>query len=227
MNATPETTPSPSTSTVTTDPNAAGTSSTTAENVGVEPESPAARTHRATKVVQRYTYWSIGVGVIPFPVVDLVAITGVQIKMIKDVADIYGVKFSENRVKSIVGSLLTTIGGVTLAQALAGSIFKLIPGVGSLASLITMPVIAGAFTLAIGRVFVMHFEAGGTLLDFDPDKMRAYFKAEFERAREVVVRMKESGGAQSVSFDDVPAKGKPAAPTYRPTPPNLSGTPTR
>ncbi len=225
MNATPETAaPSPSTSSVTTDPNAAGTSSTTAESVGIELESPTDRTHRATKVVQRYTYWAIGVRVIPFPIVDLVAITGVQIKMIKDVAEIYGVKFSEHRVKSIVGSLMTAVGGVTLAQGLAGSIFKLIPGVGSLASLVTMPVIAGAFTMAIGRVFIMHFEAGGTLLDFDPDKMSAYFKAEFQR--EIIVRKKDPGAAaQSAPFADVAAK--PPTPSYRPTPPNLGGTPPR
>jgi hypothetical protein len=30
---------------------------------------------------------------------------------------------------------------------------------------------------------VQHFEAGGTLLDFDPEKMKSYFEAEFHKAR--------------------------------------------
>jgi hypothetical protein len=35
----------------------------------------------------------------------------------------------------------------------------------------------------MGRVFSQHFEAGGTLLDFDADKLRSHFKTEFEAAK--------------------------------------------
>ena len=27
----------------------------------------------------------------------------------------------------------------------------------------------------MGKVFIQHFESGGTFLDFDPDKVRSYF----------------------------------------------------
>jgi hypothetical protein len=45
-----------------------------------------------------------------------------------------------------------------------------------------MPGFAAAVTWAMGRVFIQHFETGGTLLDFNAEKMRDYFKSEFEAA---------------------------------------------
>ena len=63
------------------------------------------------------------------------------------------------------------------------SLVKLVPIFGSTLGFISIPVLAGAFTHAWGQVLVLHFEAGGTLLDFDAAKMRAYFKQEFEKAK--------------------------------------------
>jgi hypothetical protein len=35
----------------------------------------------------------------------------------------------------------------------------------------------------------MHFESGGSLLDFDPQKTRSYFRTELDRSRQVVAEM--------------------------------------
>ena len=48
----------------------------------------------------------------------------------------------------------------------------------------SMPVFAGATTLAIGKIFMQHFESGGTFLDFEPAKVRAYFRQEFEASQD-------------------------------------------
>jgi ELWxxDGT repeat protein len=55
--------------------------------------------------------------------------------------------------------------------------------VGTYVGFVALPSTYAAVTYAIGRVFVTHFEAGGTFLDFDPNKTREYFKAEFEKAK--------------------------------------------
>jgi len=39
-----------------------------------------------------------------------------------------------------------------------------------------LPGMAAAATYAMGRVFVMHFESGGTFLDLDPAKAEAHFR---------------------------------------------------
>ena len=46
-----------------------------------------------------------------------------------------------------------------------------------------MPALSLAATQALGRVFAQHFETGGTLLDFDVETMRDYFRKEFEAAK--------------------------------------------
>ena len=46
-----------------------------------------------------------------------------------------------------------------------------------------MPAVNGAFSYAVGRVFIRHFESGGTFLDFDADKVRGYFNEQFREGK--------------------------------------------
>ena len=55
----------------------------------------------------------------------------------------------------------------------------------------SVSIVSGAFTLATGRVFTMHFESGGTVLDFDAGAMRAYFEDEFARAKRTVADLRK------------------------------------
>ena len=54
----------------------------------------------------------------------------------------------------------------------------------------------GAAQDAAGGVFVQHFESGGTLLDFDAKKMRAYFSSKLEEGNGVAANLK-SGETQT------------------------------
>jgi uncharacterized protein (DUF697 family) len=140
------------------------------------------RIEKANALIRRYSYWSAGFGLIPLPVVDLAIITGTQIKMVRDLSLLYGREFSEDRVRAAIGSLV----GAALPIAVgAGTVsaLKTVPVLGQIAGTLALPALALASTVAVGRVFVQHFEAGGTLLDFDPEKMKAYFEAEFNKAK--------------------------------------------
>jgi uncharacterized protein (DUF697 family) len=136
----------------------------------------------AKETVKRYMYWSMGAGLIPLPVVDLAAVTAIQLKMISDLAKQYGQKFSRDSGKAVLGSLL---GGTVPAVAgpVAASALKGLPVIGQAVGAAAMPGVAGASTYAVGKVFIQHFESGGTMLDFDPDRVRAYYAQEFEKAR--------------------------------------------
>ena len=46
--------------------------------------------------------------------------------------------------------------------------------------------LTGASTYAVGRVFIQHFESGGTFLTLDPDKVKAHYRAEFERGEQLM-----------------------------------------
>ena len=136
-------------------------------------------------LVKKYMWWSMGAGLIPVPFVDIAAVSGVQLKMIKDISDIYGIKFSENKGKSIVSALLGSIVPNSLARGGVGSILKMIPVVGTVMGGISMSLFSGASTYAIGKAFIQHFESGGTFLNFDPVKVKDYFFSKFEEGKKV------------------------------------------
>lgn len=167
--------------------------STPAGSPVVAPESKATvatdltvRLTKAQEITRRHVLWALGAGVVPFPIVDVVAVMAVHVKMLKEFSDLYGVEWKEGVAKKLLGNLLSSIGIVGLGSAIGGSLAKLIPAIGSTLGIISVPIVAGMSTHAVGRIFTLHFEAGGTLLDFDPQKMRAYFKQEFEKAKETV-----------------------------------------
>ena len=136
------------------------------------------------KIIRRNMYYAMGAGVVPIPVFDLAAITGLQMKMLYQFSHVYDVSFPKNLIRSTLASLIGGIGAIPLAGIIAGSVIKAIPGIGNVASVLTLPVTAGAITYAIGKIFVMHFESGGTFLTFNAKKMKEYFSELYEEGKE-------------------------------------------
>lgn len=137
------------------------------------------RVAKATEIVKRNMLWSAGAGVLPVPMLELVAITAVEVKLIKELAEHYKIPFRNDLAKAAVLSLVGSLGSVTLGKMIAFSSMRAIPVFGQLVALVAVPGMAAAITYAIGKVFIAHFEAGGTLLDFNPSSMRDYFRAQY------------------------------------------------
>ena len=134
-----------------------------------------ARRAQAAKLVERFALWSGAAGLLPIPFVDLAAVGGLQLQMLRRISQIYDVAFSENRGKAVVaslaGSMLPASGAIG-----AASLMKSIPIVGTTVSSLTMPAFSMGATYAIGIAFIQHFSSGGTLLDFDPPDYREFIK---------------------------------------------------
>ena len=142
------------------------------------------RDEAASKLVDRFSLWSGAAGLIPLPIVDIVAVGGVQLEMLRRLSDIYGVPFIENRGKSIIASLAGSVLPASTATTTAmgvTSALKSIPGIGTAISAFTMPVFSAGATYVIGKVFIQHFASGGTLLDFNPPDYREFIKAQKEK----------------------------------------------
>jgi uncharacterized protein (DUF697 family) len=120
----------------------------------------------------------------------MIAITVVDIKMLKELSALYEVPFKEDQVKNIVASLLAGLGAPTLGMALTVSLVKAIPVIGVMSAFVAIPGLAAAFTYAVGKIFVQHFASGGTFLDFDPKKVREHFAREFEEGKIVATKVK-------------------------------------
>ncbi|MEO1624798.1 MAG: DUF697 domain-containing protein [Bacteroidota bacterium] len=145
------------------------------------------RSKHADTIIRNHVIWSMGAGLIPVLIADIFAVSALQLDMIRQMAKIYDVDFQETQGKAIVTSLT----GSTLARIGAGSLIKLIPGVGSLLGGVTVSVFAGASTYALGEVFKQHFNSGGTILDFDPDRLRKYYTEKFEKGKKVADELKK------------------------------------
>lgn len=148
------------------------------------------RQEQAEKLSKSHILWSMGCGLIPVPLVDLAGIMAVQVRLVAKMSEIYGVSYSEHRVKNIVAPLVTSVGVVPIGAGIMGSLVKSIPLVGTLVGVASMPVVAGATTYAISKVFTSHFEAGGTLLDFNPQKMKAFYAEMFDEGKKVAQDLK-------------------------------------
>ena len=153
---------------------------------GGAPTTDAQRDELASQVVDRFSLWSGAAGLIPVPLVDVAAVGGVQLQMLRKVSEIYGVPFTENRGKALIASLAGAVIPASTATSTAMgvvSVVKGIPGLGQMGGALTMPVFAAGATYIIGKVFIQHFASGGTLLDFNPPDYREFIKAQKEKLR--------------------------------------------
>jgi uncharacterized protein (DUF697 family) len=142
------------------------------------------RDEMAAQVVDRFSLWSGAAGLLPLPLLDVAAVGGVQLIMLRRLSEIYGVPFSDNRGKAIVASLAGSVlpaSTATTSAMTVGSLIKGLPGIGWTIGALTMPVVSAGATWVIGKVFIQHFASGGTLLDFNPPDYREFIKAQKEK----------------------------------------------
>lgn len=139
----------------------------------------------AKTTITNASQWATAAGFIPVTGLDTVTISGVQLKMVYDLCEIYKVPFKKEAVLAAVGAALGGSFTTIVASKVAGVGMSRIPYVGSVITLLTQPAISYATTFAIGLLFVKHFENNGDLLNFDLDSTKAVFDKEFEKAKEV------------------------------------------
>ena len=81
----------------------------------------------AQEIVKRYALYAAGAGLIPIPVADFAAITALEVKMLHDLGDMYGVPFSQETVRPIVASLIGGYSATKVGYGVGGSMMKSVP----------------------------------------------------------------------------------------------------
>jgi len=142
----------------------------------------AERLANAHTLAKHHVLAAAGIVLIPVPLADLGALMALQVKLVHGLATLYAVPFKDNLARSLIASLLSgaswKLGVLTLS-----SLAKAVPGLGGLAGGGGVAVVSASVTYAVGEVFIRHFEASGSLLDFDPAKMKAPFLLELQNGR--------------------------------------------
>ena len=146
------------------------------------------------KLIRHHVYYAMGVGLIPVPLIDFAGLTGIQINLLRKLAKAYNVPFFKDAVKNILSSLAGGALPLAMASPLAASVSKFVPVMGQTAGVVAMPILAGATTYALGKVFIQHFASGGTFLTFDPEKVKSFYKDMLQEGEKVAADIKKSVG---------------------------------
>jgi len=170
------------------------TANTSLENP-VLAESPSILAHEAdindvNRVINTYSAIASGAGLLPLPILDLVALGGIQMKMVYEIGKLHNYRFNSYDVKAAIAVLMSTIPAGALSRT-TRSLLKSIPFVGPLLGGASGYLYSAASTYAIGKVFHMHFASGETLLTFNAEKMKSkfseFFNEKFNSKRTTVV----------------------------------------
>jgi len=160
---------------------------------------------------------SLGVGLLPFPLLDLAAAVTTQVTLVKRLCDLYEVPFSESATRGIVTSLIGTLGLAGSALIIGASFSKLIPGSGTALGMLSLPLMSAAYTYAVGQLFIGHFEIGGTLSDFQSQKYSHYFRDLYARGKETAVTLMPKKKAEAAAVAAATA-AEEIAPNTEPQP---------
>lgn len=145
------------------------------------------------QVIKQHVVWAVGAGLVPVPIIDFVAVTAIQVDLIKQLCTLHGASYEEANGKMWVGALT----GGALAR-IGASAIKAIPGIGSLIGGLSMSIASGASTWGVGQVVNKHLAAGGTLTDLNVDKARQQYEAEYERGKQVAKEASENRESKDV-----------------------------
>lgn len=142
-----------------------------------------ARHQKVAEILSSSVKWSAAGGVVPVPYLDLLAIGAVQVQMVRKIATLYQMDADEQNLKALISSLLGTLAPAAVSTSLLGSSVKLVPIGGTLLGSAGMAAFAAASTYAIGKVFVRHFEGGGSIMDFSVEGIKEDLQAEYAAAK--------------------------------------------
>ncbi len=102
---------------------------------------------RLASIVKLHSGVAAGTMFVPVPGLDLAVATGNIWTMYVRINKEIGLPFSQNLIKSIAGGIATNLGSFYAVTFIVGSIFKLFPGIGTVAG--TAVVVASIYTVTV------------------------------------------------------------------------------
>ena len=111
----------------------------------------------ARRIVDRHKNYAAVGGLVPLPAANIASVTAVNLRMVKQLSELYGVPFQRDRTRSLI--IAVSAGAVPTGAGLAASstLMWIVPG-GLVWGLGAAALTAGALTRGIGLVFVDSFE---------------------------------------------------------------------
>ncbi len=165
-----------------------------------------ARTLAAQRIVRHHAALCAAASFIPMPIVGSVAITGVQLDMLRDLSRLYGVSFSQDTGRALLASAAGGVLNYYLAQnpltrAVRDFLNATVPWLAWPLRMLTGPALMAGYTVLLGQAFVRHYEKGGTHLNFNWSD----FRRDLVRKIGLPAPASATGGAINVVATVVPS----------------------
>jgi uncharacterized protein (DUF697 family) len=161
---------------------------------------------KANEIIRNHVGFALGAALIPMPGADLLAVSAVQLNMLRQLAKLYNVGFMDTLGKNLISAVVGTS-----AARIGASLVKAIPGVGTVIGEISMPALSGASTYALGKVVSGHFQHGGSLEDFDFKSGKKGYEEEIAQGKKVAEEMSRKPASTTSPADETLDKVKKLA----------------
>jgi len=158
---------------------------------------------KVDKIIQNHVLYAMGLGIVPIPLIDIVGVTATQLDMLSQIGKVYDKPFSDIGGKSFIASVT----GTSVAR-IGASFIKAIPGIGSIIGGVSMSIMSGASTYALGQVCKRFFEDDIDLENIDEDLAKTIYEEELEKGKQVASDLKQKAEKEknSTAATPVPAK---------------------
>jgi uncharacterized protein (DUF697 family) len=148
------------------------------------------------QIISDHVGFSLIAGAIPIPVLDLLAVSAIQMDMLRKIAKIYHIDFDDEVGKSLVSSLIGSTVGTTIGRAGASAV-KTIPGIGTILGVGSQVILSGITTFALGNIFNMHFKSNKSLSDFRIEDVKDIFEELLKKGKEFVDNFQKNASKTS------------------------------
>lgn len=125
-----------------------------------------------------YSLTAAGLGALP--VVDLVAVSTVQAKLLHGLATLYGQRWDKRTITEFLGLVGAGIASSYLARMVGRAVTKVIPILGQTVGAVWGASASGATTYALGKASVYFFTRRKNGLNVDPDTLRRIYAEALE-----------------------------------------------
>ncbi len=136
-----------------------------------EGRAPGGRRSGAMTIVHRFVLISAGAGLITLPIVDVSVLAGVHVALIKELSEYYGYEFSEHAARNILVAVAASLVPGSIGSVVGRRLLAALPFVTPVFALASMAGFSAFVSYSLGRIFIEHFEAGGTLRNFDVEHL--------------------------------------------------------
>ena len=131
-----------------------------------------------------YALAAAGLGALP--VVDLVAVSAVQAKLLHSLAMLYGQQWDKHTITEFLGLAGAGIASGYLARLLSRAVVKVIPVLGQTVGAVWSASSSGATTYALGKAAIYFFARRKDGLNVDSETLRRIYAEELERGASIL-----------------------------------------